>query len=76
MCLETIAFQWRGILSNSVRVMRDVERCGLPMYILISFDSIKTNSDTDKNRYYEPPHAFERTREKIGALMGMAHVQG
>jgi hypothetical protein len=30
----------------------------------------KKNSESDENRHYEPPHAFECTREKITALTG------
>jgi hypothetical protein len=36
----------------------------------------KTNSESDKNWYCETPHAFECTREKIGALMGVSRFQG
>jgi hypothetical protein len=36
----------------------------------------KTNGESDKNWYCKPPHAFECTREKIGALMGVSRVQG
>jgi hypothetical protein len=35
----------------------------------------QTNCESDENWYYEPPHAFECTREKIGALMGIPRVQ-
>jgi hypothetical protein len=35
----------------------------------------KTYSESDETWYCEPQHAFECTRDKIGALIGMPRVQ-
>jgi hypothetical protein len=61
--------------SNTMERLRDgVQLADMNTEILL-WKSM-TNSESHENWYFEPPHAFKCTREKIGTLYGYSRVQG